>query len=98
MNIEPAGFLPPSSLTGIDLTAPVSGSGNFAGWLARQVGQVNGQILEADQMVSQLALGRVDNLHQVMISLEQARVSFQLFAQVRNKLLEAYQDVLRMQV
>ena len=41
---------------------------------------------------------RIDNLHQVMLSLEDAKLSFQLMVQVRNKLLEAYQDILRMQV
>ena len=43
-------------------------------------------------------MGETDNLHQVMMALDKAKVSFQLMVQVRNKLLEAYQDVLRMQI
>lgn len=46
----------------------------------------------------QLASGDVANLHHVMIRLEEARLSFQLMLQVRNRLLESYQDVMRMQV
>jgi flagellar hook-basal body complex protein FliE len=45
-----------------------------------------------------LASGKVDNLHDVMIRLEESRVSFQLMMQVRARLLEAYQDIMKMQV
>ncbi len=45
-----------------------------------------------------LVAGDVENLHQVMMSLEKAKLSFELVVQVRNRLLEAYQDVMRMQV
>ena len=54
--------------------------------------------MQSDRMLQRLAAGEVDNLHQVMVSLEEARLSFQLLVQVRNRLLEAYQDVLKMQV
>jgi flagellar hook-basal body complex protein FliE len=60
--------------------------------------ETNQQLMDADQQVTRLALGETDNLHQVMISLERAKLSFQLMVQVRNKFLEAYQDVLRMQI
>jgi flagellar hook-basal body complex protein FliE len=43
-------------------------------------------------------VGNVQNLHQVMIRLEESRLAFQLTMQVRNRLLESYQDVMRMQV
>ena len=62
------------------------------------IGETNRQLIDADRQVTRLALGETDNLHQVMISLEQAKLSFQMMVQVRNKLLEAYQDVLRMQI
>jgi flagellar hook-basal body complex protein FliE len=48
--------------------------------------------------VRQLAAGEPVSLHEVMIHLEEAKLSFQLLAQVRNRLLEAYQDVMRTQV
>ena len=75
-----------------------TGALDFASWLQKSLAESNQQLLDADQQVTRLALGETDNLHQVMITLEQAKLSFQLMVQVRNKLLEAYQDVLRMQI
>ena len=99
MNVEPIGFIPPAQ--DIALTQSVAGTtgaGDFSGWLAKELGSVNDKIVNADTMLQRLATGEADNLHQVMVSLEEAKVSFQLMVQVRNKLLEAYQDILRMQV
>jgi flagellar hook-basal body complex protein FliE len=75
-----------------------SRQGNFAAWLQEQVGETNAKINESDRWVQRLAVGETDNLHQVMIALDEAKFSFQLLTQMRNKLLEAYQDILRMQV
>ena len=44
------------------------------------------------------AAGEVASLHEVMIHMEETKLSFQLLAQVRNRLLDAYQEVMRMQV
>lgn len=75
--------------------APAAG---FGDWFASQVGAVNATIGQADLDVRKLAGGEVQSLHEVMIHLEEAKLSFQLLAQVRNRLLEAYQEVMRMQV
>lgn len=53
---------------------------------------------EADDKAVQLAAGEPIDLHEVMLSRETASLHFQLALQVRNKLVEAYQDVMRMQV
>jgi flagellar hook-basal body complex protein FliE len=73
-------------------------SADFAGWLAQQVGDVNTKIEQADMQVRQLAVGENTNIHQVMISLEKARLSLELVVQVRNKVLEAYQNMMQMQI
>lgn len=104
--IEPIDFLAASTqivapaLAGAAPTvAPaVSGPGSFGQWFTAQVGKVEGQLEQADQNLAALATGEAQNLHQVMISLEEARLSFQMLLQVRNRALEAYQDVMRMQV
>jgi flagellar hook-basal body complex protein FliE len=53
---------------------------------------------EADDKSVQLAAGDPVDLHEVMLARETASLDFQLALQVRNKLVEAYQDVMRMQV
>ena len=52
----------------------------------------------SENLLKDLASGKTDNIHHVMLALEDAKLSFQLLVQVRNKLLEGYQEVLRMQV
>lgn len=59
---------------------------------------LNEQMQANDSVMQQLALGQTDNLHQVMIGLERTRLEFDLMLQVRNKALEAYQELMRMQV
>ena len=70
----------------------------FGAWFAQQVGQVDTGLRVADNDLRALAVGNVQNLHEVMIHLEEAKLSFQLLAQVRNRVLEAYQEVMRTQV
>jgi flagellar hook-basal body complex protein FliE len=110
VSIEPIGFLPPSvplapydspeigPAAGPATPAPTDGTSAFGRWFTQQVGEVNGKIAESDRQLQALASGEAQNLHQVMISLEDARLSFQLLAQVRNRVLEAYQDIMRMQL
>lgn len=72
--------------------------GDFSSWLSAQLENVNQQIVAADGAVQKLAVGEATNLHQIMTDLERAKLSFEMVVQVRNKLLEAYQDVMRMQI
>lgn len=53
---------------------------------------------EADAAIESLASGEGGSVHETMIAMEQADVSFKLMMQVRNKIVEAYQEILRMQV
>ncbi len=59
---------------------------------------LNGQLKTSEADLQRLALGEAPNLHEVMVRLEEARISFQLMLQVRNRMLEAYQDVMKMQI
>jgi flagellar hook-basal body complex protein FliE len=111
MSIDAVTFLPPISMPALaspaatDLNAGLNGtsgltapSGQFASWFSQQLSEVNNQLQIADHGVQQLAAGEAGNLHQVMINLEQAKTSLQLVMQVRNHLLDAYREVLQMQV
>ncbi len=52
----------------------------------------------ASQAVEALVTGQSNNIHQTMVALQQADVSFQLMMQVRNKLVTAYEEIQRMQI
>ena len=72
---------------------------DFAQALKSAVDQVNQAQQEARGMVESFSAGDTNtNLHEVMISLQKANVSFQEMIQVRNKLVSAYQDVMNMPV
>jgi flagellar hook-basal body complex protein FliE len=72
--------------------------GSFASALKNSIAEVNAMQQKADAAVTALATGDKASLHETMIAVEQADVSFRLMMQVRNKIVEAYQEILRMQV
>jgi len=71
---------------------------SFSTWLGEKVSETNTQLLKADEALKQLAFGQNVNLHQTMILLEQAKLSFQFLEQVRNRLMSAYQELMREQI
>ena len=80
-------------------TAPVVGGPDFAQVLQNSIDKVNQDQQSSNQMAEKLAAGDTSqNLHEVMIALQTASVSFQEMVQVRNKLVTAYQDVMNIQV
>lgn len=60
--------------------------------------EVNEAQKTSDKMTEGLVTGEVENIHEVMVASEKASLSLQLTMQVRNKVVEAYQEVMRMQV
>ena len=74
-----------------------SGDG-FGSVMNDLIGQVNQSQAKADHMVESLALGEPVEVHQVMIALNEASNALNLTLQVRNKALEAYQEVMRLQI
>jgi flagellar hook-basal body complex protein FliE len=70
----------------------------FSTWLDQQLRTTNTDIVAADHAVRRMAVGEPVNLHQVMVQLDRAKLQFELVMQVRNKLLDAYQDLLKMQI
>jgi len=80
---------------------PLSSAGEpaaFGNVLGRLVNEVNDKQAVAGEAVKGLLNGQNVSLHQAMISMEEASVSFQLMVEVRNKLLESYQELMRMQI
>lgn len=74
------------------------GGGGFGTALGQALGEVNGLQLRARDAAVELAAGRTTDMTQTVVSLEKASVAFQLALQIRNRLLEAYQEIMRMPV
>jgi len=86
-------------LTGSPSAPSVQTFGNqFAEALKKSLSEVNQAQLSADHAAEQIAAGETKNLHGAMIKLEEADISMRLMVQVRNKAVEAYQEIMRMQV
>lgn len=75
-----------------------AGRQNFSGLLKDAVGTVNRLQHEASVKQDAFLRGEDVQLTEVMVAMQKARVSFEAVKQVRNRLLEAYQEVSRMQV
>jgi len=71
---------------------------SFYDHLTNSVGSVNSAQMEADKMTTAVATGQSTNIQEAMMAMAQAQLSFNLMVQVRNKALEAYQEVMRMPV
>lgn len=71
---------------------------SFADMLTRAVGNVDQTMKESDQNVQDFIAGKTDNVHDVMISMQRAQLSFQMMVEMRNKAIEAYHEISRMQI
>ena len=84
------------------LTQPLSPSqppgSSFGDLLGQMVNEVGAKQAAAGDAVSGVLSGQNVSLHQAMIAMQEANVSFQLMVEVRNKLLESYQELMRMQI
>ena len=69
---------------------------DFKKILKESIGEVNQQLLQADEDAREMIAGKKD-IHQAMISLEKAGISMRLLVQVRNKIISAYEEIMRMQ-
>jgi flagellar hook-basal body complex protein FliE len=75
-----------------------AGETSFQDTLEKFVNEVNDLQQNADTSTQKLMSGELQDVHQVMMAMEEANTSFQLMMEMRNKILEAYHEVMRMQV
>jgi len=80
------------------VTAAVPSGDSFGSMLGKLVQDVNTKEVTANNAMESLQSGGNVSLHQAVIAMEEANVSFQLMVEVRNKLLDAYQEIMRMSV
>jgi flagellar hook-basal body complex protein FliE len=78
--------------------APEVKENSFGEILKTSLSEVNQLQKNADRAIQELAAGNEKDIHQTMIALEKAEISFQFMMQVRNKIIAAYQEIMRMQV
>lgn len=96
-----------STINAQDLqTNPINGLGNgatkagtdFGQFLTDALNQVDGLQKNADATSVGLATGQIQDVHTVMIALQKASLSLNMTVEVRNKALDAYQEIMRMQM
>jgi flagellar hook-basal body complex protein FliE len=77
----------------------VTGGGpSFEASVKNAVAEVNDLQNQADQTAIRLAAGDVEDVHEAMIAMQKAKLALDFTIQVRNKVIEAYQEIMRMQV
>ena len=78
--------------------AKLGGDEEFSDVLSRIVSEFNTDQIAAEQAIQGLATGEVENLHEVVLAVAKADLAFQTLMEIRNRLIDAYQEVVRMQV
>jgi len=74
------------------------GEKSFAKTLENFVNDVNTLQNRADESIEKLATGEISDVHQVMIAVEEANTAMEFMLEIRNKIIEAYQEIMRMPV
>jgi flagellar hook-basal body complex protein FliE len=97
--INGLGSISPSIL---DNTNAVQGQDNigmsFADYLKDALNKTNDLQLDSEKITNDFAVGKTDNIHEVMIASEKADVALQFTMQIRNKILDAYNEIMRIQI
>ena len=98
MSVPPVGPVAAASAASSVAPAATKPGGATDNIFARMVKGANQQQIVADEAVQQLATGQTDNLQQVVLTAAKADLSFRLVLELRNKLIDSYQEIMRMQV
>lgn len=98
--------MPVAAISGIDVAGairPVAGvgqaaAGGFQDVLKSAIGSVESSGTEAAQSVERFLGGEGEELHTTVIATERAEMAFEMFQQMRNKVVSAYQEIMKMQI
>jgi len=72
------------------------GGETFGDFVKNAINSVNDTQQEANQKVTDFVSGKTDNVHDVMIAVEKAQLSFQLMTEIRNRVVDTYKELSRM--
>jgi flagellar hook-basal body complex protein FliE len=95
--IQPASIQPIAPIE-IGGAAPLSGSSEFGNILQGAIDQVEGASNNANRSVQQFLSGDGEDLHTTVLAVQRANLEFDMLMQVRNKVVSAYQEIMRMQM
>ena len=86
--------------TNTEFISSVGGEGqdSFKKTLSGFINEVNDLQSKANESIENFATGKVENVHEVMIAMSKAEISFKFMMEARNKLIETYKEVMRMQM
>lgn len=93
-----SGFNPLKALTQNEVSADSSGVPSFEETLKNAISEVNSKQVSAYQSMQEIASGKVDNLQNAVMKIEEAELSLKLALEVKNKAIGAYKEIMRMQV
>lgn len=96
--IESIAAISGAQLPDANASAAVVPTSDFLTWYQNEIAEVDQHIKIADQSLQKLALGETDNLHQVMLAISKAKAEFELTVEIRNRLVESAQEVMRMSI
>ena len=71
---------------------------SFSQMLGKAINGVDESMKQSEQSVQNFVTGKTDNVHEVMIDMQKAQLSFQMMIEVRNKAIETYNEISRMQI
>ncbi|SKC74461.1 flagellar hook-basal body complex protein FliE [Maledivibacter halophilus] len=74
------------------------GNGNFKEFLLDSIEKLNTYESDANELGIKLVAGEVDNVHEVMIASQKAEIALQFGIEIKNKVMDAYKEIMRMQV
>ena len=83
---------------GVETEESLNNQQSFGDVLSDAINSVDQTMKNSDAKVQEFVAGETNNVHDVMISMQRAKLSFDLMVEVRNKVVETYQDVSRMQI
>lgn len=99
-----------NSVNGLNLTSPIISTsfsntnksdtveGSFANYLKEALTKVSDLEKESTALTEAFAAGITDNIHQVLIAAEKAEIALQFTMQIRNKILDAYNEIMNMHI
>ena len=98
MNVAPLQMIMPAEVKVAGEKQQTAEGNSFGEVLTKALDDVNRAQLKADDTTKKFLTGEIQDVHQVTIVAEQARIMMQLAVEIRNKAVEAYQELSRMQV